>query len=198
MAENQNPRHNVRCKVIGNALGKSKEKGTPSVRIRLRSIAGVNNPAFEGYPEERDLWADLWLTDNTIESTIETLEKTLGWHGKSFAELNEPCFQDIEVVAVCEWEQVGDKYFERVVFLNRVGGGGVKKLDEDQVKDVVGKLDAVLTRHRQNTPGTGTARTAARPGTSRPNASTSTGKKAAPSGVNDFPGYAPPAEEGGF
>lgn len=162
MAENQNPRHYVRCKVVGNALDKSKEKQTLSVKIRLRSLAGVGNPAFEGVAEERDLWANLWLTEAAFESSIETLEKVLGWQGKSFEELNEPCFQDVEVVAACEWEEVNGKFRERVVFLNRVGGGGVKKMEADQVKQVVGKLDAMLSRHRSNTPG---SKPAAKPAT---------------------------------
>lgn len=193
MSDAQNPRHNVRCKVVGNALAKSKEKQTPSVRIRLRTIPGAN-PVFEGVNDERDLWTDLWLTENALESTIETLEKTLGWQGKSFAELNEPCFEDVEVVAVCEWEENNGKFYEKVLFLNRPGGGGVKKLDDTQVKDVVVKLDAMLMRRRQNSPGAvpakGTAKPAANVG--RPVAGS---KKEAPAGVNDFPGYAPPPDE---
>lgn len=144
-------RHYVRCAVRGNALAESKEKKTPSVKIRLQAIPGANQP-IEGYAEDRTLWADLWLSDASVEGSIETLEKVLGWHGNSFAELNEPCFEGVEVEAVCEWEQVGERWLEKVVFLNAPGGGGVKKLDEAQARQVVSKLDAVLAKARQNSP----------------------------------------------
>lgn len=111
--------HYVRCTVTGNALAKSSSKGTPSVKIALETVAKENEPS-------RPLWCDLWLTDATVERTIETLEKVLGWQGKSFAELNAPCFDGVEVVAVCEYE-MDDKGIERekVAFLNSTAGGGV-------------------------------------------------------------------------
>lgn len=144
-------RHYVRCIVRGNALAESEQKKTPSVKIRLQAIPGANEK-MEGYAEDRTLWADLWLTDAALESTIETLEKVLKWQGKSFAELNEPCLEGVEVVAACEWEQNQStgKWFEKVVFLNTPGGGGVKKMEDAQVKSVVSKLDALLARTRQN------------------------------------------------
>lgn len=166
-------RHYVRCIVRGNALGESKEKKTPCVKIRLQAVPGAN-PILEGYAEDRTLWADLWLTDNTIESAIETLEKVLGWHGNSFAELNEPILEGIEVDAACEWEEVNGKWYEKVAFLNAPGGGGVKKLEDAQVKTVVSRLDALLSRSRQNS-GSGTARATGRTTPTRP---ASTGRTA--------------------
>lgn len=144
-------RHYVRCIVAGNALAESKEKKTPSVKIRLNTIAGAN-PVIEGVADQRTLWADLWLTDAAMESTIETLEKVLGWRGSSFAELNEPCFDGVEVDVACEWEDVNGQWREKVVFLNAPGGGGVKKMEDAQVQQVVSKMDAILARHRQNSP----------------------------------------------
>lgn len=144
-------RHYVRCTVVGNALAESKEKKTPSVKIRLQAIPGAN-PPIEGFADNRTLWADLWLTDAALESSIETLEKVLGWRGSSFAELNDPCFDGVEVEAACEWEDVGGQWREKVVFLNAPGGGGVKKLEDVQVRQVVSRLDAVLAKVRQNNP----------------------------------------------
>lgn len=187
-------RHYVRCTVAGNALAESKEKKTPSVKIRLQTIPGAN-PVLEGVPDSRSLWVDLWLTEAALESTIETLEKVLGWQGKSFAELNAPCFDGVEVVAVCEWEQNGDKWFEKVVFINAPGGGGVKKLDDAQVRTVVSKLDAMLSNVRRNkgvtpTPAKTPARTAAsKPATPPAGAAAGTydGPEPPPSGRNNLP-----------
>jgi hypothetical protein len=144
-------RHYVRCIVMGNALAESKEKKTPSVKIRLQAIPGAN-PPIEGFADNRTLWADLWLTDAALESSIETLEKVLGWRGSSFAELNDPCFDGVEVDAACEWEDVNGQWREKVVFLNAPGGGGVKKMEDVQVRQVVSRLDAVLAKVRQNNP----------------------------------------------
>ena len=138
--------HYVRCIVTGNALSKSSNKGTASVKIALETVAKKNEPS-------RPLWADLWLTEKTMERTIETLEKTLGWQGKSFAELNEPVLAGVEVVAVCEWEvddQGRDR--EKVAFLNSTAGGGVKRAEADDVRSIALQADGFLALARANNP----------------------------------------------
>lgn len=157
-----NERYYVPCTVTGNALAEAKnEKKTPSVKIALRTI-----PQKEG-EQARVLYADLWLSDAAFEGSLKTLEEVLGWTGITLAELNEPVLAGVEVVAVCEQEynEQLNKWFEKVVFINRPGGGGVAKLDDAQSRQVVGKLDALLSRHRQNKPG---ASRAATPVTRRP------------------------------
>ncbi len=152
-------RHYVRCIVVGNALAESKEKRTPSVKIRLQAVSGAN-PIIEGHAENRSLWADIWLTDAAMESSIEVLEKVLGWRGSSFAELNEPILEGVEVDACCEWEELpSGEWREKVVFLNAPGGGGggVKKMEDAQAQQMVSKMDAILARHRQNSPAPKTA-----------------------------------------
>lgn len=137
--------HYVRCTVTGNALAESKG-GTPSVKIALSPV-----PKEGEMP--RKLWADLWLTDAAIEKTIETLEKVLGWQGKSFAELNEPAFEGREVVAVCEFE-VGNDGIERekVAYLNSTAGGGIKKAEPGSVKAIAARADGFLKLARANNP----------------------------------------------
>jgi hypothetical protein len=138
--------HYVRCTVTGNALAVSKNKGTPSVKISLASVPKPDEPS-------RQLWCDLWLTDATQERTIETLEKVLGWHGNSFAELNEPCFDGVEVIAVCAWEQDDNGIDrEKVVFLNSTAGGGVKKAEAGDVRAIASKLDGFLKLSRAGKP----------------------------------------------
>jgi hypothetical protein len=138
--------HYVRCRVTGNALAVSKNKGTPSVKI---SLATVPHEGEVSYP----LWCDLWLTDATQERTIETLEKVLGWQGQSFAELNEPCFDGVEVVAVCEWEEDDQgRPREKVAFLNSTAGGGVKKAEAGDVRAITSKMDGFLKLARAGKP----------------------------------------------
>lgn len=138
--------HYVRCRVTGNALAVSKNKGTPSVKI---SLATVPHEGEVSYP----LWCDLWLTDATQERTIETLEKALGWQGQSFAELNEPCFDGVEVVAVCEWEEDDQgRPREKVAFLNSTAGGGVKKAEAGDVRAITSKMDGFLKLARAGKP----------------------------------------------
>ena len=138
--------HYVRCIVTGNALSKSSNKGTASVKITLETVAKEGEPS-------RPLWADLWLTEKTMERTIETLEKALGWQGKSFAELNEPVLAGVEVVAVCEWEvddQGRDR--EKVAFLNSTAGGGVKRAEADDARSIASQADGFLALARANNP----------------------------------------------
>ena len=138
--------HYVRCTVTGNALAVSKNKGTPSVKISLASVP------HEG-EISRNLWCDLWLTDATQERTIETLEKVLGWQGQSFAELNEPCFSGVEVIAVCAWEEDDNGINrEKVAFLNSAAGGGVKKADPQDVRSITSKMDGFLKLSRAGKP----------------------------------------------
>lgn len=157
--------HYVRCTVAGNALAKSSSKGTPSVKIALETVAKENEPS-------RPLWCDLWLTDATVERTIETLEKTLGWQGKSFSELNAPILAGAEVVAVCEYE-MDDRGIERekVAFLNSTAGGGVKKAEDADVRAIASKMDGFLKLARAN----------------NPNAPKATGYKAPPAYSQDGP-----------
>lgn len=179
-------RHYVPCIVTGNAIAVSKEKRTPSVRIALKTTDD----------QPRNLWADLWLTDNAFEATIRTLEEVFGWQGDKLSDLNEPILRDLTCEAVCEWEQItmqqGQEWKERVVFLNRLGGGGgVKKMDAAEVNNVVGKLDALLARARQNR-GAKSA-----PPPPRRSPAPPVGRPPVDPAM-DFPPFAPPTDEDGF
>lgn len=139
--------HYVRCIVTGNALAISKNKGTASVKIALLS-------APKDGEAQRPLYCDLWLTENAVERTIQTLEKALGWTGKSFSELNDPVFVDQEVIAVCGWEEDDQGRPREVVkFLNSpAGGAGVKRAETQDVKAITSKMDGFLKLARANNP----------------------------------------------
>jgi len=140
-------RHTLSAEVTGNANSVSKEKQTPSIKIAFR--VEDENP--------KTVYADLWLTDKTFESTMKTLEEVFGWQGDKISELNEPILKGCKAELVCEWEefsgQNGQEWKEKVVFINRPGGGaGIKKMDEATVSTIAAKLDGVLARHRASRP----------------------------------------------
>lgn len=139
--------HYVRCTVTGNALAISKNKGTASVKIALESVPKEDEA-------KRSLYCDLWLTENAVERTIQTLEKALGWTGKSFSELNDPVFVGQEVIAVCGWEEDDQGRPREVVkFLNSpAGGAGVKRAEARDVKAITSKMDGFLKLARANNP----------------------------------------------
>jgi hypothetical protein len=137
--------HYVRCTVTGNALAKSRDKGTPSVKISLATVPKDGEPS-------RDLWCDLWITPATQERTIETLEKALDWHGESFRELNEPILSGKEVVAVCSYEEDYNGHrVEKVSFLNSTKRE-VKKADPLEVRDIAAAGDGFLKLARAGKP----------------------------------------------
>lgn len=192
-----NERYYVPCTVTGNALAEAKnEKRTPSVKVAMRTI-----PQQDG-EQPRALYSDLWLTDAAFEGSIKTLEDVLGWTGNTLAELNEPVLAGVEVVAVCEQEynEQKNQWFEKVVFINRPGGsGGVARMEEAQARQVVGKLDALLNRHRQNKP-VGTARpNPAKPAThAQRQAQPGTAGYSPKNTSADPADYGIPADEGAF
>lgn len=96
-------------------LAKSKDKGTPSIRLPIRVI---NDPEEEGAL----IYWDGWLTDNAFERTIETLVAAFGFDGDlngleagSQTLAGMPC--QIEV----EMEEYNGKSRAKVKWLNPPG-----------------------------------------------------------------------------
>jgi hypothetical protein len=67
------------------SLERSKEKGTLSVRLRL-DLQGDKDGFLPAGVEKRQ-YANLWLTDRTIDRTRKTLRE-LGWGGKDLNDLH--------------------------------------------------------------------------------------------------------------
>lgn len=79
---------------MGNAIRKSKSKGTPSVSFKFFTKFDITNPLI---PVHNYIYADLWLTPSCIDRTIKTLRKVFAWKGNNIKELNDPIFRDVEV-----------------------------------------------------------------------------------------------------
>lgn len=140
-----------RCRTTGSALAFSKEKGTPSIALAFASLFDTSAPEE---PLTADLppkfYTNLWLTDKTIDRTIETLRQTFGWKGEDFTELNDAGPLDgIEVDIVWEWESYQDaggqdKWRARVDWINRPGTGGVKKADAQDAARIAAQFNRLL------------------------------------------------------
>lgn len=197
-----NNRYTVLATVMSHALSLSKEKGTPSVKFVFKSTP------VDAEDQPRTLYADLWLTDAAFEASVRTLRETFGWQGADMAELNQPILRDIEVELVCEVEVYENKEREVVRFINLPGGAGVKALDEMAAANLCASLNAKLagmgqkavagrqSPSRQSDTGSGASRPPqhGRQGSYTPGR----GRGAAPSGPDDFPGFAPPQEDGEY
>lgn len=186
-----------RARTTGSALAFSKEKGTPSVALAFASMFDTSAPdeplTTENPPK---FYTNLWLTDKTIDRTIETLRQTFGWQGEDFTELNDQGPLDgIEVDIVWEWEEYTDgsgqvKWRARVDWINKPGTGGVKKADPQEAARIAAQFNRLLKPTRSGAPGavprTGVpapqagARPAARPGAAPASQARQTARQAPP------------------
>ena len=149
-----------RCRTTGSALAFSKEKGTPSIALAFASMFDTSAPeeplTTENPPK---FYTNLWLTDKTVDRTIETLRQTFGWQGEDFTELNDQGPLDgIEVDIVWEWESYQDaggqdKWRARVDWINKPGTGGVKKADPQEAARIAAQFNRLLKPARAVAPG---------------------------------------------
>jgi len=109
-------RRTLTAKVIDNSLSKSKDKGTPSVRIAFRTQFDVACPET---PEILNLTADLWLTFKCLDRTFKTLKEAFGWdNAGQIEDLNEPILLGKVCNLVVEPDD-RDPDRLKVVFINR-------------------------------------------------------------------------------
>lgn len=129
--------------VTGNTLATSRNKGTPSVEIQVRTTANLTT----GESVAKTLTGNLWLSGKAIDSTTETLYKVFGWCGESFAELGNPILSGIQVDVVTEDEVYEGKSYEKLKFFNRPGESAAKPLtpaDPAEARAIASQADAAL------------------------------------------------------
>jgi hypothetical protein len=138
--------------VTANTLAHSKEKGTPSVEIQVRTKLNLTT----GEQIAKTMTGNLWLTASTADRTSDTLETVFGWAGQSFAELNMPVLAGIEVEVVTQEESYNGKTYEKIAFWNRPGESSARELkpvEAAQARAIASQYDAVL-RNRKAKAGT--------------------------------------------
>lgn len=131
------------AKVVSNVLSLSRNTGTPSVEIQVRTTHDVQT----GEVYETTMTGNLWLTDNATERSMETLSHVFGWSGRSLQDLNAPCLCGIECEIVVEDELYNGRTVRKIKYFNRPGEGGGRNLtplDESAARSVASRFDAAL------------------------------------------------------
>jgi hypothetical protein len=119
-------------KVIAKAkrgqLGESKEKKTPRVEV-----------LFEFYADDaaHTIRWDGYLTDGALDRTLEAL-RTCGWAGDDLSDLAGIDTNEVELVI--EQEEYEGKTYDRVKWVNAIGGGGFSSLEPAAQKTLAAQL----------------------------------------------------------
>ena len=135
---------NYLARITDTAIVESKNSKTPSVKLSLDILNDLDTGAeIMG----RRIYADLWLTEKTIDNTAKTLAE-IGCPCENFEDLNfgNP-MGGIEVEISTDFEEYNGKEYEKVAFVNPVGhyaNRGMKRADDSVAKQVSKKFNAVL------------------------------------------------------
>lgn len=143
--------------IMSHGLAKSSVKGTPSVKLHLSAEKNLDTgDAVEG----KIFYADLWMSEKTVDRTVETL-RNIGYEGNSFEDMNGNCLEGTKVEIVTDFEdyqtQDGEwKTSEKVKYVNPVGsygGRGVKPIDNKDAHDIARQYDSVLRAFKPKAKG---------------------------------------------
>lgn len=121
---------------MGNAIRKSKTKGTPSVSFKFFTKFEITNPLS---PVNTYIYADLWLTPSCLDRTIKTLRNVFGWQGNNIKELNDPIFRDIEVDLVV---QENENKYNEVKWINKPSG--VIGVEDQELSEICDSIQPLL------------------------------------------------------
>lgn len=135
-------RHTFHATITNNALGKSKEKGTPSIKLLCHADKDITT----GEPANFTCYVDLWLTFACMERTYRTLREVLKWDGDDLLEINQDpeLFSGIQVHLVCDYDVDRNRW--EPVFVNKATA--IRQLDLDDAKDLVAQTQQDFDRVR--------------------------------------------------
>ena len=139
---------NYRGTIMSHALAESKKSHTPSVKLHIRLDYDLDKqqPVVDG----RVLYADLWLSDNAVDRTAETL-RDIGYEGYDFEDLNGTCLEGYQVEITTDFEEYNGKSYEKVSFVNPVGhyaSRGIKPVADGIAKNISRKYSAALRKFK--------------------------------------------------
>jgi len=144
------------CSLTSTAIAVSQQKGTPSIRVAFRTESDIETGVLVAEIENAPaaLYGDLWMSEKTIERTIETLRDVLGWQGTNFEELNSGNpLRGAQAWVVWDYEEYEGKFHPRVQWINAVGGGGgLKKAEPDVAARVAAQFNSLLRKSSVPTP----------------------------------------------
>lgn len=123
--------------VTGNAMSKSKDKGTPSVNIKVQLNYEQNDPNQK--PIGKTLYGNLWLTYACARKTVETLQKVFGWEGQNITDFNEPILFGKKCIVVTETEEYNGQEREVICFFNKLGGM-MNQVDPTELQKIIDEV----------------------------------------------------------
>lgn len=154
MSDSSAERFTYRAVVLGNTLQTSKEKGTPSVKIKLKCEFDVLRPDI---PVTYIVYGDLWLTFKTIKKTLKTLKEVFEWKGKFIEDFNQPILAGKKCdIVVDEGEWDGKPTFD-IQFFNKIGG--LKSMELTDLQSLINEVQPMINEemgitqeeHEENT-----------------------------------------------
>jgi len=122
-------------------IAMSKEKQTPSVKIRFKAENG------------EILYHDLWLTDKCFDRSMDVLRGVFGWFGTNVHDFFErhDLLTGIEVELAVEWEDYNGKDYLKVRFVNPAGGNpdAVTQIDAETARKIGEQLRGKIMLYDQ-------------------------------------------------
>ena len=125
--------------VLGNTLAVSRDKKTPSVKIKLQTLYETSDITK---PVIMTVYGDLWLSYAATARSYKTLKEVFDWQGHYIEDLKEPILAGKKVDIVCsvgEWE---GKPQLNVNFFNKPGG--MRTVNDEELAHIIAEVQPVL------------------------------------------------------
>jgi len=131
--------------VLSNSLATSKNKGTPSIKLKLKLDYLADDPSAT--IDRKILYGDLWLSYKTTKNTLKTLQEVFRWKGVLVTDFNEPILVGKRCQLVTEESSYENKNGEiipttNILFYNRLGG--LKPMDVTELQSLVANVQPML------------------------------------------------------
>jgi hypothetical protein len=130
-----------------NCLAESSDKRTPSIQLSFIASSMIL-PGQDPVPVDRNFKADLWLTDATLDRSLETVGKVFGWYGDDLEELNHnrTLFAGKKAMLVCEEEEYNGEKRMKVCFVNPISS--VYAVKPERAKEIAADFKEKLAKFR--------------------------------------------------
>lgn len=133
--------------VTGNTLSVSRNKGTPSVKIKVQTMYEASDVSkavvFTAY-------GNLWLTYATMEKTWKTLKEVFGWESMNIETLKEPILVGKKVQIVGEHVEYEGKSRFEINFFNKPGG--MQGVNDEELAKLIAEVQPMLDEVVGNAP----------------------------------------------
>lgn len=133
-----------------NCIAESSKNHTPSVQLSFLTKHRIEQGNVKT-PCAMTLRADLWLTQDAFERSIETLGKCFNWYGEDLMEIhnNRTLFAGTDCILVCEEEEWESEPRLKVRFVNPAST--VFAIKKERAEELSMQMNAQLMLFRKKT-----------------------------------------------